>query len=322
MNGLANVTSKGELADLNGRVDKVSGIKTINLNLTIDKFHQKKETTGILRVYFFSELSSCQISLKNLKTGNLLVLRTRPGSASINSPGNSLFLAEVNPTQEKFIQDSLLTGDIEVRWNIEFVGLIEYSRPLNNIALGQIFITNESIKPGKVSQGEFLEKIWKGLSSEERFLLNVAKAGINGFSVTEQELTEWHERAVSSAEITWEAVKKLETSTGKIDYVTIARQLKAALDKLSKLTEDHNNVLSEIMFSNLFTGSGHKIASDGMMEGLTKILEGLTKISNQIGHTATENAKPFSYSGDRETTSTFLFITNLLLQYIDHAVTS
>ena len=102
MNGLANVTSKGELADLNGRVDKVSGIKTINLNLTIDKFHQKKETTGIVRVYFFSELSSCQISLKNLKTGNLLVLRTRPGSASINSPGNSLFLAEVNPTQEKF----------------------------------------------------------------------------------------------------------------------------------------------------------------------------------------------------------------------------
>ena len=120
------------------------------------------------------------------------------------------------------------------------------------------------------------------------------------------------------ADVIVEALKKFEKAGNSNDFATIARDLKSVYDKLDEVTKNSSDKLDGLLFNKLFSGPGVNEASKGFMDGIIKIMDGIEKVSNQIGHTATldKPPKPFTFVGDRDTVSTFLFMSELLFSFM------
>lgn len=305
----------GELQVLTGNKDVTSGRSMINLSLTIDELNRE----DIEEIYVISELVQPEITISNRKNNKSLSLSIHHYSSRIyvSDGGIESFVANVSKLQLQYIRENLLTSDLVINWNIVWLGFIGY-KSNDNPVLGKITISNINRLDDKISMNDFNNMVWSKISGEVRYLVNVPNVDSSMFLKAPSEVVEWKEMMQHRADEIVKAMKHFERATGSGDFVTVARDLKAIYDHLDAVTDNKKDKLDGLLFNKLFSGIGVNEASKGMIEGIIKIMDGLEKISNQIGHTATfgNSPKPFTFVGDKDTVSTFLFITNLLFNFI------
>jgi len=314
---LKQITARGHLEFLTGIEDVISGKKTINFSLKIDKFLEKNKAVDIDKVYLISKLSESEARIINPRNDKILQLAIHSTTSWVDVDNVHSFVAEVNKSQLKYISNNLLTSDLQINWNINWFGFISYKNNVNAF-LGKITISNIDRLDAKVSENDFNDKVWSKISGEERYLVNVPNVDISMFLKAPSEVDEWKEMMQQRADNIVKAMEKFEKAKNSDDFVTIARDLKSIYDHLDVVTCNNKDKLDGLLFNKLFSGTGVNEASKGMMEGIIKIMDGLEKISNQIGHTATlgNPPKPFTFVGNKDAVFTFLFITDLLFNFI------
>ncbi|MCW6170844.1 MAG: hypothetical protein LVQ96_06700 [Thermoplasmatales archaeon] len=306
--------AEGKLTYLEGIEGIISGRKGIRFCFIIDKFND----VNINEVYLISELQPSSIVLTNKRNNKELKLLLSSINSHITVNQSACFDAEISKPELKYISDNLLGSDLQINWDLNWLGFIGYKLNVNPF-LAVVDISNMGRADTKVSMSDFNDNVWSKISGEERYLVNIPNVSSSIFLKVPDEVNEWKNMMSDRAGIVEKAMRKFEVAEKPDDFATIARELKAVFDKLKSVTERNKNPLQGLLFNKLFSGSGVNEASDGMMDGLSKVMEGLEKISNQIGHTATTHDKgtiPFNYVGDRESTMTFLFITALLFNFM------
>lgn len=319
---IVRIQTVGELYDLTGSCDSMHGKNFLTLNLSIKGFKDLNGETDVTRVYMFKDSSDSNIELSNIKTGKTLRFPIKPLGSAINANGNSIFSTTLNDNELFAISDQLLTSDVRVRWNIIYYGFVEYRGNNTASKLGQISISNYNASIEKCTLSDFAEKVWGKLTGDSRYITEIPTLGKNEFDSLPDNVKEWKEMMNDRSKIVHRAIEKFESSHKQGDYAIIAEEIKSTLDKVKQITESNRSSLEGLLFNKLFTGSGVNTASTGMMEGVIKIVEGLYKVSNQIGHTATNgsNPLPFNFTGEKETTKDFLFITALLIAFLSKMV--
>ncbi len=319
-----SIVNKGKYIDLDGSINRISEEMIIRLNLNIDFNEGRNDNLDIERVYVIPNSGRSYLTLKNSNNYKQLMLSpVYLDDAAIINKGNAIFYVKVNPYQLNFISENLLTSDLIVNWNIEWYGVIRYVDK-KEMPIERITISNNIYTDTKLSQNEFSTNVWNKITSEKRYLINMPDLNTDIFvkaknSFDDTALKEWSEMMQDRTSELKNTMHKYEYADNKGGFISIARDIKAILDKLKFNTESTNNnqkYLEGLLFNNLFSGAGANRASEGMMQGIMQIFTGLTRISNQIGHLATEDAKYYSFSGDKDTIMTFLFITDLLFNYI------
>lgn len=311
---IESITGKGRLNSLDGNEDAISGRKTINFYLTVDEFKDK----NVEEVYLISELSSSNFTITNTLNGKSLSLLLRSTGSLIHIGGTHRFVAEISKSQLQYISHNLLARDLVINWNMEYLGFIGYKNNPNP-ALGKIVVSNTDWSDTKVSSYDFNNKVWSKISGEERYLISIPNVSSSLFLKVPSEVDDWGDMMKKRADVIVEALKKFEKAENSNDFATIARDLKSVYDKLDEVTKNNSDKLDGLLFNKLFSGPGVNEASKGFMEGIVKIMDGIEKVSNQIGHTATfdKPPKPFTFVGDRETVLTFLFVSALLFSFME-----
>lgn len=310
------VSTTAELYDLKGNYDLASDRREIILNLTIDKFEDGNKSSDINRVYLLKEALDSTIKLTNPKTGKSHTMSIEPHGAMVNSHGNSIFVAKLLKNELKNISNELLSDDIVIQWNLDAFGFIEYGDDTVGLQFGRISISNNGRTGSKFSKKDFLEKVWEKISGESRFSFDVVRIDPNTFAKVPDSSKEWREMMTDRSQIIQRALRKFESANSPSDFIGISQDIKSALDKMKEITEKDRVVLEGLLFSKLFSGTGVNAASKDMLEGILKIIQGLYKVANQVGHTATNSAIPFTFNGDKETAQDLLYMTAILFNFL------
>jgi len=315
---------KGKYINLDGNIDKPSEEIIIRLNLYND-FTEGQKGLGIVRVYAIPNSGRSCITLTNMNNSKQLMLSpVYLDDAAINNKRNTVFYVKVNPYELNFIRENLLTSDLVINWHMEWYGFIEHES-INRKDFGRITISNINYTDTKLSQNEFYKNIWEKITGEKIYLIDIPDLNPDIFAKVQNNmdgdaLKEFFGIIKDRTPELKSTIKRYESADNKGDFISIARNIKAILDKVKfnvKTANDNSQeYLEGLLFDNLFSGPGTNRASKGMMDGIIDIFNGITKISNQLGHEATEDAKYYSFSGDKDTVKTFLFITSLLFDYI------
>lgn len=327
------------MKDIDAKLNTLKGINIngnvyLQLNLKIDKFIDDLSKDGYKNVcglYIDINPEESYINLKNKKTSKELnQLIITPGQYWIKENSSEVFKVNINDRIMNCIQKNFLGADIQVNWVISGFGFIKQNKVYTFI--GTISISNIYRTDSFISADQFSQNVWNELTGGNLYLAEISLKNSQIFdNLPSENYKNWKDNIKTASE----RMKKLLYDIQKADtlnsFVSIADDFKGTMEVLNNNIgkkwdnkNQNNDVcknLPELLFNKIFSGCGANDASKCMGEGISKIIDGLWKISNQIGHTTTKkNDKQYTYKGDKNTDTTFIYIAALLLSYIENNI--
>ena len=332
-----NLIVKTELSSLIG--NSINGNMEIQLNLSIKELNDKISSEGNTTVeglYIDVNPQVSYLTLQNKKVlGHQIKLRINPGQYWIVKNSNQVFNANINKTNLEYIQENLLGADIQVNWCISGLGFIKQDK--NYIIAGNVDISNPNKTNSFISAHNFSQDVWNKFADGNLYLTEIALKNRDVFDKLPDEYNNWKKYMKEVSQKMGDVLFRAQIADNSNDFTSIARDFKGVVEVLhenitnkwntnqkQQNTQTNNECenLTGYLFNKLFSGCGVQDAAKGMGEGISKIVDGLWKISNQIGHGKTigKDSKQYSFIGDKNTDLTFIYIAAMLLSYLENTI--
>lgn len=332
-----NLIVKTQLSQLKGNCTDEN--MEIQLNLSIKQFideMSREENKTMEGLYIDVNPQASYLTLqKKEQPGCQIKLRINPGQYWLIRESNQMFNANINKTNMKDIQENFLGADIQVTWCISGLGFIKQNQ--NYSIAGNVYISNSNSTDSFISAAQFLQNVWKKFAYGNLYLTEIALKNPDVFDNLPDQYKEWKSNMKKVSQMMNALLLKAHTADNSNDFVSIAHDFKGTIEILhenitnkwninqkqqNNQTNDGCENLPEYLFNNLFSGFGSNDAAKGMGEGINKIIDGLWKISNQIGHgkTTGKDSKQYSFIGNKYTDMTFIYIAAILLSYIENII--